>query len=79
MPRLRSTRQIAHHRREKRYRWITGYAIFKGIAIQTDLSRPLGYPARDVSTVIPTEVEESRRTTVGIATGSFDSAALRSG
>ena len=32
-----------------------------------------------ISSVIPSEVEESRCETLGISAGSFDSAALRSG
>src|SRR5512132_1499714 len=44
----RETRR-AHHRREERHRRIAGCAVFEGIAIQTDLSRSLGNPARNVT------------------------------
>ena len=39
----------AHHRREERHRRIAGCAVFKGIAVQADLSRSLGNPARTVT------------------------------
>src|SRR5262249_18020155 len=39
----------AHDRREERHRRIARCPVLEGVAIQTDLSRPLGHPPRNVT------------------------------